>query len=76
MSETKLAIFEQKEIRRVWDSEKWDWYFSVVDIVEVLAETPRPRKYWWDLKRKLKDEWSELSSNIGQLKMKAQDWKY
>ena len=75
MQETKLAIFEQKEIRRIWDSEKGDWYFSVVDIVEILTESPRPRKYWWDLKKRLKEEWSELSSNIGQLKMKARDWK-
>lgn len=75
MQETKLAIFEQKEIRRIWDSKKGDWYFSVIDIIEVLTESPRPRKYWWDLKKRLKEEWSELSSNIGQLKMKAQDWK-
>ena len=53
MSETKLAIFEQKEIRRSWDSEKGDWYFSVVDIIEVLTESPRPRKYWGDLKKSL-----------------------
>ena len=51
MSETKLAIFEQKEIRKVWDSEEGDWFFSVVDIIEILTESPRPRKYWWDLKK-------------------------
>ncbi len=73
--ETKLALFEQKEIRRIWDSEKSDWYFSVIDIVEVLAETPRPRKYWNALKTKLIEEWSELSHKLGQLKMKALDWK-
>ena len=48
----KIAIFENKEIRRHWDDEKEEWYFSVVDIVEVLAGTDRPRKYWDDLKRK------------------------
>jgi len=73
--ETKLAIFEQKEIRKVWDSEKWDWYFSIVDIVEVLTESPRPRKYWNDLKMRLLEEWSQLSENIGQLKLKSSDWK-
>ena len=44
MTGTKLAIFEQKEIRKIWDSEKSDWYFSVVDIIEILTESPRPRK--------------------------------
>lgn len=74
--ETKLAIFEQKEIRKVWDSEKGDWYFSIVDIIEALTESPRPRKYWNALKTKLEEEWSELSHNLGQLKLKASDWKY
>ena len=72
----KIAIFENKEIRRHWDDEKEEWYFSVVDIVEVLAGTDRPRKYWDDLKRKLKDEGSEVSEKIGQLKMIASDGKY
>lgn len=54
--ETKLAIFEQKEIRKVWDSEKGDWYFSIVDIIEALTESPRPRKYWNALKTKLEEE--------------------
>jgi len=73
--ETKLALFEQSEIRKVWDSKKRDWYFSIVDIIEVLTESWRPRKYWNDLKMRLNEEWSELSANIGQLKMKAIDWK-
>jgi hypothetical protein len=51
--QTKPSIFEQKEIRKVWNSEKGDWYFSVIDIIEVLTESPRPRKYWNDLKTKL-----------------------
>ncbi len=78
MIETKLAIFEQKEIRRIWDSEKWDWYFSVIDIVWVLTEQydyTRARKYWNKLKERLKNEWSEVVTNCHQLKMKAQDWK-
>lgn len=71
----KIAIFENKEIRRHWDEEKEEWYFSVVDIIEVLSGTDRPRKYWDDLKRKLKQEGSELSDKIGQLKMIAEDGK-
>ena len=71
-----MAIFEGKEIRRVWNDEKESWYFSVVDIVEILAQTDRPRKYWDDLKRKLKQEGSELSEKIGQLKLMAKDGKY
>lgn len=71
----KLSIFEWKEIRKVWSIEKWDWLFSVVDVIETLTESPRPRKYWNDLKSKLIDEWSQLSWNIGQLKLSASDWK-
>lgn len=73
--EIKLSLFEWKEIRKVWNIEKWDWFFSVVDVIEVLTESPRPRKYWSDLKTKLIDEWSQLSANIGQLKLLASDWK-
>ena len=73
MNKTKIAIFENKEIRRHWDDSKEEWYFSVVDIIEVLVGTDRPRKYWDDLKRKLKEEGSELSDKIGQLKMIAED---
>lgn len=74
--ETKLAIFEQKEIRKVWNSEEWDWYFSIVDIIEALTESPNPRKYWSVLKTRLKQEWSELTTICSQLKMKARDWKH
>ena len=71
-----IAIFEGQQIRRQWDEEKELWYFSVVDIVEVLAQNSRPRKYWDDLKRKLKDEGSQLSEKIGQLKLPARDGKF
>jgi hypothetical protein len=78
MQETKLAIFEQKEIRKVWDSKKWDWYFSVVDIVEILTEQidyKKAKSYWTTLKNRLKKEWSQLVTMCDQLKMKAADWK-
>lgn len=72
----KLQLFEQKEICSHWDEETEEWYFSIVDVVEVLTESPRHRKYWNALKTKLKEEGSELSQNLGQLKMKSADGKY
>ena len=74
--ETITKLFEGKEIRSIWNKEKEDYYFSVVDIIGVLTDSPRPRKYWNDLKFKLLDEGSQLSENIGQLKMKARDGKF
>ena len=69
--ETISNLFEGKEIRSIWDSESEEYYFSVVDIINALAEPKEPRKYWNDLKRKLQNEGSELSEKIGQLKMKS-----
>ncbi|WP_318641625.1 BRO-N domain-containing protein [Flavobacterium ardleyense] len=74
--ETAIKLFEQNKIRSFWDDEQEKWYFSIVDIVEVLTETDRPRKYWSDLKSKLKKEGSQLSDKIGQLKMEAADGKF
>jgi len=71
----KIQIFEEKKVRTVWDDETEEWYFSVIDVVEVLTETERPRKYWNDLKKKLLTEGSQLSEKIGQLKMLAADGK-
>jgi len=70
-----IQIFEEKKVRALWDDEQEKWYFSIVDVVEVLTGTERPRKYWADLKNKLKKEGSELSDNIGQLKMQSDDGK-
>lgn len=74
--EKSIILFHQKEVRRHWDEEKELWYFSVVDVIEILTESPRPRKYWNALKTKLKKEGSELSQNVGQLKMKSPDGKF
>jgi prophage antirepressor-like protein len=71
-----LKIFENKKIRSSWDNEQEKWWFSVVDIIEVLTDSPRPRKYWNALKTKLLAEGSELSHNLGQLKMQSEDGKY
>lgn len=70
-----IRIFEDKKIRAVWDDEKEEWYFSVVDVIEVLTDSDRPRKYWSDLKKKLKLEGSQLSEEIGQLKLPSSDGK-
>ena len=79
MKESKLAtisnLFEGTEIRSVWDSEKEEYYFSVVDVVKALTGSNIPRRYWSDLKRKLDEEGSQLYANIVQLKMKASDGK-
>ena len=71
-----IAIFEGNQIRRHWDEEKELWYFAIMDIIEILVKTDRPRKYWNDLKSKLKIEGSEVSEKIGQLKMQAADGKF
>lgn len=71
----QIQLFEEKKVRTAWDEESEEWYFSVVDVVEVLTGTDRPRKYWNDLKKKLRIEGSELSDFIGQLKMIAADGK-
>ena len=70
-----LQLFEQRKVRTVWDDQVEKWYFSIVDVVSVLTGTDRPRKYWSDLKKKLKLEGSELSEKIGQFKMKSEDGK-
>jgi hypothetical protein len=70
-----IKIFEEKKVRTVWDNEQEKWYISIIDVIEVLTDTDRPRKYWSDLKSKLVKEGSELSVKIGQLKMKAGDGK-
>ena len=70
--ETITNLFENSEIRSIWDSEKGDYYFSVVDVIGALTGSNIPRNYWSDLKRKLKQEGSKLHENIVQLKMKSQ----
>jgi len=74
--QSSIILFNQKEIRRVWDDEKELWYFSVVDVIEVLVDPTIPKRYWSDLKIKLKNEGSEVYEKIVQLKFKASDGKY
>ena len=71
----KIQLFEGKQVRYVWDAEKEKYFFSVVDVIQVLTDSPRPRKYWNALKTKLIAEGSEVSQNMGQLKLPAPDGK-
>ena len=72
-----MQLFEDRRIRTAWDVESEEWYFSIVDVCEVLTDTANPRRYWSDLKRKLKNEGAiELYEKIVQLKMLASDGKY
>ena len=73
--QTEIKIFDDKQVRTHWDSEQEKWFMSITDVIEILTGTDRPRKYWSDLKFKLKKEGSELSEKIGQLKMEAEDGK-
>ena len=70
-----IKIFEEKKVRTAWDDETEEWYFSIVDVVAVLTDSPNPRKYWSVLKTRLKKEGSELATNCRQLKMKSTDGK-
>ena len=72
-----LVLFEENQIRRVWDEHEQKWYFSIVDVCGVLSNTDNPRRYWSDLKRKLANEGaSELYEKIVQLKMQSSDGKF
>jgi hypothetical protein len=71
-----IQIFEDKKVRTIWDDDQEKWFISIIDVIEVLTNTDRPRKYWSDLKTKLKKEGSELSEKIGQLKMQSADGKF
>ena len=73
---SNIKFFESKKIRSIWNEQEQKWYFSVIDVIEVLTESNRPRKYWSDLKKKLHTEgYNQLSEKIGQLKLEADDGK-
>ena len=71
----EIKLYENKQIRSVWDDEKEEWYFSVVDVVGVLTESQNPQVYWRVLKKRLKEEGNESVTNCNALKMKAADGK-
>ena len=70
-----IKLFETREVRSLWDQEKEAWFFSIVDVVAVLTDSPNPRTYWSVLKNRLKKEGSELATNCSQLKMESADGK-
>ena len=71
-----VRLFNNKEIRVEWNEDEEKWYFSIIDVVAVLTESDNPRRYWSDLKRKLKNEGSQLYDFLVQLKLKSSDGKY
>lgn len=76
MTDKQLAVFKGKQIRRHWDEDNEKWLFSIIDIVEVLTDSSIPKRYWSDLKRKLRQEGSQVYEKIVHLKMQAADGKY
>ena len=72
---SSIKLFEEKKVRSIWNEEQQKWYFSIIDVIAVLTNSPRSRKYWNALKTKLQQEGSELSQKLGQLKMLAEDGK-
>ena len=70
-----LQLFEKRRVRTVWDDQQEKWYFSIIDVCEVLTSTDNPRRYWSDLKRKLLAEGSQVYEEIVQLKLRASDGK-
>ena len=70
-----IRLFEERKVRTIWDDEQEEWYFSIVDVISILTDSPNPRKYWSVLKTRLKREGSELTTNCSQLKMQAADGK-
>jgi hypothetical protein len=73
--ESKIKLFNQKQIRTYWDEEQEKWYFSIVDVVGVLSETIDPQSYWRKLKQRLKEEGNQTVTNCHALKMIAADGK-
>jgi len=73
--ENAIKLFEQKQVRALWDEEQEKWYFSIVDVIAILTDSPNPQVYWRVLKKRLKDEGNETVTNCNGLKMEAPDGK-
>jgi hypothetical protein len=74
--ETSIKLFESRQVRTHWDEEQEKWYFSIVDVIGVLSDSPNPNNYWKVLKHRLIKEGSELVTNCNQLKMRSSDGKF
>jgi len=73
---SNIKLFESKIVRSQWNEQEKKWYFSIVDVIAILTESPNPRKYWSVLKTRLKKEGSQLATNCSQLKMQSADAKF
>jgi len=73
---SSIKLFEEKKVRSEWSEQEQKWYFSIIDIIEILTESINSRKYWSVLKTRLKKEGSELATNCSQLKMLSSDGKF
>jgi BRO family, N-terminal domain len=73
---SNIKLFEDKQVRTLWDAEAEKWYVSIIDVIEILTGSPNPRKYWSVLKTRLKKEGSQLATNCSQLKMQSSDGKF
>ncbi len=71
-----IKIFEEKKVRTVWDDETEEWFFSIVDVVAILTDSPNPSNYWKVLKHRLRKEGNESVTNCNQLKLPSTDGKY
>ena len=74
--DNSIKLFEEKKVRSQWNVDQEKWYFSIVDVIAILTESPIPRKYWSVLKTRLKAEGSQLATNCSQLKIKSSDGKF
>jgi prophage antirepressor-like protein len=72
---TSIKLFEDRNVRMLWDEEAEKWWFSVIDVVGILAQSDNPRKYWSVLKTRLNAEGSQLATNCSQLKLMSPDGK-
>ena len=73
--QNEIKIFEEKQVRTLWDSEQEKWYLAIVDVIAALTESPNPQVYWRVMKKRLKDEGNETVTNCNGLKMLAPDGK-
>ena len=71
--ETAIKLFQARQVRTQWDADAEKWYFSVVDVIAILTDSPNPRNYWKVLKHRLSKEGSQTVTNCNQLKMPAAD---
>ena len=76
VKDSAIKLFEEKQVRTLWDAEQEKWYISIVDVIAKLTNSPNPRKYWSVLKTRLKTEGSQLTTNCSQLKMQSSDGKF